>query len=122
MPSGPTSDPDCKHLFIVLTAPDKTDQTVLKVGISSVTPYGNHDNACELYKGDHSFIRHDSYVRYRDAVIIPAQKLIDGVKAGLLVPKESLSDAVMARVVHGMETSRFVAPKIRAYYQRQMGG
>ena len=116
VPSGPDSDPDCKHLFIVLTAPNAIDLSVLKVGVSSVPSTGNHDPTCELFRGDHPFIRHPSYIRYRDAVIIEAQKLIDGVASGALIAKDPLSDDIMARVVYGIETSPFVAPKVLAYY------
>lgn len=117
VPSGPDHDPDRKHLFIVLTSPQKEQPLVLMVGVSSIRPHQSHDTACLLYSGDHPFIRHESYVRYTGARLIEGQSLADGVKTGKLVAREPVSDEIMARIIGGLYSSRFISPKIRSFYE-----
>jgi hypothetical protein len=119
VPSGPSHDPDRKHLFIVLTKPDAA-HNVLIVGVASIPHQSNHDKACELARGEHAFLRHPSYVRFRGAHIVAAQSLIDSVSAGLMVVREPISDTTMERVIGGLQKSLFVSPKIRQYFSLQM--
>ncbi len=121
VPSGPAHDPDRKHLFIVLTDPaqvlDYDRKHSLLVGVSTIYQRVTHDPACELFPGDHPFIRQKSYVYYAEARIEASQKLVDGVKRGLLSPKGMLIEDIFARVCHGLLQSRFSAPRILAFYK-----
>ena len=119
IPSGPPQDPSQKHLFVILTDPVSTEagsKGVLLVGVSSVRPDLFHDPACLLYPGDHPFIGRKSFVYYRMARIEDAQKLINGVKQGVLVPRDTLAGDIFARVCQGLTESRHTAPKILDFY------
>ena len=120
VPSGPAHDPDQKHLFIILTDPaqvrDYDAKHSLLVGVSTIYEGIPHDPACELYAGDHPFIRNKSYVYYAEARIEASQKLVDGVKRGLLSPKGMLAEEIFARVCHGLTQSRFAAPRTLTFY------
>ena len=116
VPSGPHHDPDRKHLFILLTDPQPPDQLTLLVSVSSVPGNLPHDSTCLLYSGDHGFIRHPSYVNYARSRIEPAQKLLDGVHSGVLVPQGALDTGIFARVCQGLLESRHTAPKIRNFF------
>jgi hypothetical protein len=116
IPSGTADDPDWKHLFIVLTDPVGRDREVLLSSISSVVAGRPPDPACLLYAGDHPFIRHDSYVSYRFLRIESEAALLRGLQSGALVAHDPLESALFARVCHGMEISRQVAPKYLAFY------
>jgi hypothetical protein len=99
IPSGPVGNPDQKHLFILLTDPVPTangGKEVLLVGVSSVRNGQFHDPACLLYSGDHPFIDHKSYVNYRMARIEEAGKLVNGVKKGVLTPRDVLASEIWA--------------------------
>ncbi|MBI3525237.1 MAG: hypothetical protein HY066_12100 [Betaproteobacteria bacterium] len=120
IPSGPAHNPNQKHLFILLTNPVSNaagGQDVLLVGVSSVRPGQPHDQTCLLYSGDHASIIHESYVSYRLARIEDAQKLVNGVKQGILTARDMLDGAIFARVCHGLAVSRHTAPKILTFYQ-----
>lgn len=124
IPSGPADDPDRKHLFILLTDPvvgGSGEKESLLVGVSSVRQGAFHDPTCILYPGDHPFIRRDSFIAYGRARIELSQKLINGVQAGVLAPRETLDGAVFARVCQGLLDSRHTAPKIRAFYSAATG-
>jgi len=63
---------DLKHFFIILTTP--VDGVVITVNLSSCkTPF--YDPSCILDKGDHSFIKHKSYIVYRHAEILKITQL-----------------------------------------------
>jgi hypothetical protein len=55
-------------------------------------------------------------VNYAEARIELAQKLVNGVKEGILVPKGMLAEDIFARVCHGLTHSRFTVPRILAFY------
>jgi len=111
IPSGPAHDPDRKHLFIVLTDPaqvlEYTEKQSLLVGVTTVQADLPHDPACLLHAGDHEFIRHKSFVHYAKALIHSSQTILNGVKKGLLVPKDMLVEEIFARVCKGLVESRF---------------
>ena len=62
------------HLHIICTKQffykDTGAQSVLAVNVSSIREKGTYDGTCVLRAGDHPFITHDSYIRYKDAVVI----------------------------------------------------
>lgn len=61
------------HLHIVINdpvyCPFQNDNVVLLVNISSVYPGKYADSTCIISPGSHRFVRHNSWVVYRDAVI-----------------------------------------------------
>ena len=121
VPSGPAHDPDQKHLFILLNDPARVlgyeDKHSLLVGVTTIHAAIPHDSACELYPGDHPFIRQRSCVFYAQARIEISQKLIDGVKRGIFSPQGMLAEDLFARVCHGLTLSRSTTPKVLAFYQ-----
>lgn len=117
IPSGPAEDPLRKHLFVCVTDPVGIGKDVLLVSVSSILPHQPYDGTCRLYAGDHPFIRHDSYVVYAHARIECADKLVEGVRQGLLLPRQALDGSVFARICQGFFESRFVTPKIRAFFE-----
>lgn len=121
MASGPASDPDKKHLFICLTDSFGVQKETLVVSVSTFRQGLPADDACKLYAGDHSFIKHVSYIEYSKARIIPVDKLMNGVKLNLFVPKEPLETSVFARVCYGLEQSLMTSPKNREFYQLATG-
>ena len=121
VPSGPTHDPDQKHLFILLTDPaqvlDYEGKHSLLVGVTTIHAGIPHDPACELHTGDHPFIKHKSFVFYAEARIEASQKLVDGVKRGVFSHQGMLVEDIFARVCHGLTVSRSTTPKVLAFYE-----
>lgn len=121
IPSGLRGDPDRKHLFILLTDPHDDvagKKSTLMVSLSSVKPGKPHDPTCLLYAGDHPFLKHDSYVVYQKARLEEVEKLMRGVKGGLLVPQDPLDGAVFARICKGLEESRLTPTKLLLFYRK----
>ena len=116
IPSGQTN-----HLFILLTDPIASNvQSVhhtLIVGLASVRQGRPYDSTCILYKGDHTFIQHDSYVNYYFATIEETQKLINGCKQGIFNQRDNLESAIFARVAKGLVESRHTPLKAKLFYE-----
>ena len=121
VPSGPAHDPDQKHLFILLTDPAQIlgyeNKHSVLVGVTTIHTGIPHDPACELYPGDHPFIKRKSCIFYAQARIEPSQKLIDGVKRGVFSAQGMLAEEIFARVYHGLTQSRSTTHKVLAFYQ-----
>lgn len=117
MASGPTHDPDRKHLFIVLTEPLGDPPEVLLVSLSSVSTSYQHDCSCELHPGDHSFITHPSFIRFDLARIEPAQKLIDGVDQQVFSVREPISEEVYQRICTGLRQSAGSSLRVKNFLQ-----
>ena len=121
IPSGPPSDPNRKHLFICLTDPAGVAKETLMVSVSTLRDGFPVDETCRLFEGDHSFIKRNSYVDYRSARIIAAEKLVKGVNQGQLIAMDALESSVFARVCYGLMQSPHTAPKLLAFYLAATG-
>lgn len=117
-PSGPTNDPDRLHLAIIMTDPDESGEVIL-VTVSSIRDGIPHDDACILNPGDHGFIRRPSYVEYRFAQFVEAEKLNNGVRSGAMQAMDMLDEQVFKRVSEGLLQSLHTAPLIKSMFQFQ---
>ena len=93
------------HLHIICTKQffykDTGAQSVLAVNVSSIREKGTYDGTCVLRAGDHPFITHDSYIRYKGAVVMRVEKLISAVNSGEITVMGNVSDEVFGRILAG---------------------
>lgn len=105
------------HLHIICTKQffykDTGAQSVLAVNVSSIREKGTYDGTCVLRAGDHPFITHDSYIRYKDAVVMRVEKLISAVNSGEITVMENVSDEVFGRILAGFEKSEYTKTNIK---------
>lgn len=118
VPSGTAQQPNLKHLFILVTEPDGEPKVVIMVSISSVRPGAHLDPTCLLYSGDHPFVSRDSFVAYRTAQFIETDRLMRGVKKGVLIPKDPMESSIFARICQGVLDSRFTPGEIKIAYSQ----
>ena len=121
IPSGPQSDPNKKHLFICLTDAFGSERETLIVSVSTLRAGIPADETCNLFGGDHPFIKHKSFVDYRNARIIAADKLVKGVNQGLFIAMDALETSAFSRICYGLTQSSFTAPKHLEFYRRATG-
>ena len=119
--SGPASDPNRKHLFICLTDAFGLAKETLIVSVSTYRVGLHTDDTCHLFSGDHPFIKHKSFVDYRNARVVAAEKLIKGERQGLFTAMDALESSIFARVCYGLEKSPFSAPKHLYFYRGATG-
>ncbi|GBF27414.1 hypothetical protein MnTg02_02467 [bacterium MnTg02] len=111
--TGPAHDSGRGHLFIVLTSPDAQEE-VLCVSISSV--YVKCDETCVLSKGDHDFIKHDSFVFYALTKKYTVKHLRDRVNDGDVTYKGLISEEIYETICDGLLDSRLSPPWAMAYF------
>ena len=116
IPSGTVSNPDGKHLFVVLTNPCAAGQHLL-VSVSSVKPGRAHDSTCLLEAAEHPFIEQQSYVFYARPRQIGHAGIIKCVGAGLYVAKEACEQAVLQKVCAGLSASPMTPRWAKEYYR-----
>jgi hypothetical protein len=121
VPSGTAAQPDLKHLFILVCDPYGKPQLVIIVSISKVKQNAHYDPTCLLYPGDHEFIKLDSFVAYRTAKIIEVNKILSGIKKGLLTPKAPIDPGIYARIYQGMINSRFTPTDVKIAFKTAHG-
>lgn len=125
IPSGTITDPNKKHLYILLTDPTDNPDTgtkdVLMVSISTLRSGMPHDPTCLLYPGDHPFIKWNSFVSYRTSRIEVAQKVQNGVAQGVFIPQGTIDGAILARICKGLLDSRQAPLKMKNFYLRAGG-
>lgn len=105
------------HLHVICTKQffyKKTGaNSVLAVNVSSIREGTTFDEACVLHAGDHSFITHDSYVRYKDAVVMRVDRILSAVESGEITVMEHVSDEVFQRILSGFDKSKHTRTKIK---------
>jgi CTP:molybdopterin cytidylyltransferase MocA len=84
------------HLWIVINDPAAHGNSALIVNISTLRPRA--DTSCLLHRGDHPFIRHDSYVRFGSARAVSCQDVGHLFAARRLRPHQSASATLVARI------------------------
>ena len=105
------------HLHFIITKPVRRDESeeVLVIGITSSVV----DRDFTLDRGDHEFINHKSYINYRDAQILPAEKIGQNLdttdRDKKFILKSTASPEVVKHICKGLKESRFSRPEHRKF-------
>jgi len=115
IPPGNAGD----HLFVALNDPCRFEgygpnPCVLLVNLSSVREGVPYDATCVLNAGDHEFIRHPSFVFYRNARIEPESHVVRLVQQGVFKPHVAVSVEVLQRIKVGL----FASPHTKREFKR----
>ena len=110
LPTFTGDNDDLKHLFFLLTDPCfdgelNQENAILLVNCSSVKPDKPHDNACYIEQGEHEFIKHRSYIVYKQARIETLEKIERGISTGRFIKKEIINGELYKRILKGAFTS-----------------
>ena len=100
---------DLQHLFIILTAP--IEGAIITVNLSSCkTKF--YDKSCVLEKGDHSFIKHKSYIAYHRSEILKITQL----KNMTIRQLEQVTENVFKRITSGLLKSKQTPNKVKKFF------
>ena len=120
IPSGTASDPDAKHLFVVVT--NRCDGGFhLLISVSSVKPNRIYDPTCLLEAGEHPFLDRQSYVFYAMPRQLGHAGMIKCVSTGLYVPKDSCTQAVLEKIRNGITASAMTPRWAKEYFRINSG-
>lgn len=108
---------DVPHLSVILNDPC-SDGCCLLAMVSSVKTGRRYDPACLLNRGDHGFIRHESYMVYRLAETVRADRISNLVGRRYYLERDAISRPVFSRIASGLYTSDETRPRIIEYAKR----
>ena len=95
------------HLWLIISDPELDPDQVLIVNVA--TWREGEDASCRLGRGEHSFIKHDSYVNYYDAKVVSELTLRDLETKRLINWQSPLSTQLLAKVRKGALNSPLLA-------------
>jgi hypothetical protein len=79
---------------------------VLMACITSVVGGIPGDDSCLLFKGDHPFVEHDSFVDYRFTRVEQAATVLARIDDGVFIAKDACSAELIRKVIQGALKSR----------------
>ncbi|GAA0862467.1 hypothetical protein GCM10009115_09250 [Sphingopyxis soli] len=113
IPSGPSHDPNRKHLHVVCTDPDANGEQLI---VSICTKVNNLcDPACTIQPHEHSWLTKESYVFYRKAQIVPQAALANGIAGNHFTVKDDMNGQTFLRIANGICASIQTPRKIKKY-------
>ena len=107
------------HLWFILSDPGKDSEHVLIVNATSSFLGRDVDNSCILKRGEHPFIRHESYIFYEGAKQTTMHKLIEGFETEMLRFQESASDKLLLRMRDSLMQSPHAQERHKALLRAQ---
>lgn len=115
-----------KHLiifvsdFIPVVRGDKTEHFAIAVNLTTLKKRSGkksrQDTTTILKSGDHPFITRDSIIAYEYARIVSKSEALNMLKSG--DKREDLSDDVLARIVAGLQKSKYTRFEVRDFHTR----
>jgi hypothetical protein len=111
-----------RHLNVIITEPTE-DLNYLIAPVTTYRedaygrPYPGQDDSCILPAGCHPFIKHKSYVRYKNARKMSAYEILVGIKKGLLIKKEDMDPAIIQSMQRGAEESPHLPEELTPFFQ-----
>ncbi|MYB58026.1 MAG: hypothetical protein F4X51_16675 [Gemmatimonadetes bacterium] len=115
-----------KHLiifvsdFIPVVRGEKTEHFAIAVNLTTLKKRpgkkSRQDTTTILKSGDHPFITRDSIIAYEYARIVSKSEALNMLKSG--DKREDLSESVLARIVAGLQKSKYTRFEVRDFYNR----
>lgn len=114
IPSGPSHDPNRKHLFVVCTDPCPDGKQLVVCVASWVNDLC--DGTCILQEHEHPFLTHQSYILYREARVEAVADIEKGIDDGRFLPRAAMNAQTFLRVRNGVCRSKHTPRKIKRYF------
>ena len=77
----------------------------------------HYDTTMVLNQGEHSFIKHPSYIRYGDAKEKSERAIEEEIQHGSIVVKEDISEEMLERIRIGFNNSKFARPFAKQFLE-----
>ena len=107
------------HLWVIISSSTHSSEQVVIANFTTCRGSEDEDQSCLLDKGEHSFIKHKTYVNYRDALVSQISKLEELEASELITRMEPVDDTLLAKILEGAETTLFLKLEIRKILENQ---
>lgn len=109
---------DKRHLMIVVAEKDGEYLIVPVTTWHDELPSGIQDDSCILNKGDHSFIKHKSWLDFRFSKSVLAIDVLQGLLKGFLIRKEDLKPDLLKYIQGKTEISDRLPAKFKHFFEK----
>ncbi len=106
-------DSQIEHLHGIITEPQGDPPKSVIVNVS--TKRCESDTTVILKPGEHPFIKHDSVINYKDALLSLAAKLEEAVNEGHFEASETFDTTILKRIQDGLLQSKQTPKNIKTY-------
>lgn len=106
-----------RHLMIVVAEKDTEYLIVPVTTWHDELPLGLQDDSCLLNIGDHSFIKHKSWLDFRFSKSVQAIDILQGILNGLLIRKEDLTPELLSYIQAKTEISDRLPSKFKYFFE-----
>lgn len=107
------------HLFVIVTEKCVAESSHLLLNVTTLRSGIKHDPTTIVRAGEHPFIKQESYVEYRRALILKADHITKMVVGFVYKPNAEASDSLVEALLDGIEDSDYVAGYVKAYFKKQ---
>tara|TARA_R110001606_G_scaffold122144_4_gene254929 strand:- start:339 stop:764 length:426 start_codon:yes stop_codon:yes gene_type:complete len=108
-----------KHLLIVVTDPVNIPPWKI-VTVPINTFYESSDSTCILNQGDHPFIRHKSFINYKETRIIDIEKIRNGISKKVFSSHHDVDQEIFTQICNGFEQSNAMITLAKGIYRRSL--
>ncbi len=108
-----------RHLFIVVLENFSNGNEIICpcVMVTSWTDNPKLDDpACILDVGDHEFIRHESYIAYKEVVLFERDYIENCLEYGIFKVKPPVSEELLERIINSAPASRKISKNNLRYF------
>ena len=100
--------PNGEHLFIVIT---KICYTTYVLCVNVTSKRDNSDLSCVIKPYEHSFIKKESVINYKDAIFPRVEELEKMLNSGKAKKLEPVSKELINRIITGGKKTRYLLNK-----------
>lgn len=97
------------HLWVVINDPAAHSGTALFVNITTLSAVA--ELTCVITAGEHSFVKHDSWIRFASAKSATVAQLCNLECRGLIIRQQAASLALLQKIRAGAAASPMLAQK-----------
>jgi hypothetical protein len=103
-----------RHAWIILSDPSKFPQQIVVANLTTCYGSRTEDRSCILNTGDHPFVNRETRIEYARAKLETLGSLIVQQSTNILRFIEPASEALIARVLKGAETTGRIPGEVEA--------
>lgn len=103
-----------RHLRIVITEANERNE-FLTIPVDTLRNR-TQDTSCVIEPGEHDFIKVRSFANYYYAKVLNFAQVFNGIKKGLLVRKEDVSDELLKKIQEGAKNTLHLNSELKAWF------